>query len=278
MEIADQLADAESTLADALERAPEARGSREHQEAAELVRAAREEVLKKQQALDRCRGCADPITAQYVDLHVGRFSCSDSRIGTFRPIFSGSPAKNGSKTLTGWSFKLSGCDQQFVSPDPKFPDYIGDPFGTTLIVVPRRFPDVFVPTFPFVTFAPYAFGLSSVVRFRIESGRYDRATGHVDLVCSVRFAWLPSGGPPSWFNGLYGLDFSTSTFHGLMTTRSVPTEVPPLGLAISGEPRKPGGANFTLVCSGRLSGGFGDGRGIEFVLSGSWSGQQPVGP
>jgi len=267
-EIADQLAAAKGKLADAYELLQAARGSQEHQAAARRVDAARAEVLAKHQELDACRGCAEPITAAFVDRNVGTFSSSDGRIGIRTPLF-----------FSYMSFRLSGCDHEFVEPDPGRPEYIGDPFGTIRFTIPRRFPDVFGPGFPPpLVSTPYTVSVRSLLGFRIEAGRYDRATGHLDLTCSGRIDWYPTGGPASWLNGFYGLDFRPSRFHPLMTTRSVPKEVPPLGPTISGAPRPPGGRDMTLVCSARLSGGFGDRRGIELLLPGVWGGRLPVGP
>lgn len=154
------------------------------------------------------------------------------------------------------------------------------PFGNFTFTVTRLVWDVFGPGFPpSIVTAPYRITVSTIGRLRVAASRYDRASGHLDLSCTAEIGWTAVGGPPAWLHGAYGLDFRTSYYSGLLTTRTVERTIPPLGPTFAGSPldlsRTP--PQLTLVSSGTLTDGFGPGAPCTSRSRASWGAASPSG-
>lgn len=248
-----------------------ARSTAERRDAARTAAAAYARLQRARSELDSCRGCPDPVDELFEDIGGSLALITGSRIASGSPSITN--VLGGSGGALG--FTLAGCEHELARPNTGM-STIWNPFPLSTFTLPRRFPDVFTLAFPpAMSTAPYAVSISSVGTIGVEVGRFDRSSGHLDVWCAASIGWLHFGDPPAWLHWLYGLDFGPSTYRGLFTTRTVESAVPPVGATMTGRPLDRTNGILTLVSSGALAGGFGNGERVSFTLTGVLSGPRP---
>ncbi|MGH1565151.1 hypothetical protein [Mumia sp. DW29H23] len=278
--LAEELTELRRSYALAWESMAQARSADERRQAALEVKAAKDAVDVQQRRLDECRGCLDPAVQTLVDPGGtgATIFCSEPRLVS--PDFPQFPLFTEDMGLpVVVSFIIAGCAHDRVVARPGW-EGAWDPFPRkSAFTVARRFPDYLTigrgapPSVGFTT-APYVVVMSTSGSITVRDGRFERSSGHLDLVVELRVIWSPLFEPPRWLWGFYGLDFGPSTYSGLLTTRTVPKTVTPTmpsGPLNGGSPVDSAGA-ITLVASGMFSGGFAAGQRFELTVVGHLEG------